>query len=60
MFLTGSVIMSLMKNLPDGRYFDVLRLAAVVPSAALVYAITAKLLNIEMLSLITAGKNRQK
>ncbi len=60
MFLTGSVIMSLMKNLPDGRFFDVLRLAAVVPSAALVYAITAKLLNIEMLSLITAGKNRQK
>jgi putative peptidoglycan lipid II flippase len=60
MFLIGFVIMSFMKNLPDARFFDVLRLVAVVPSAALVYAIAAKVLNIEMLSLITAGKKQQK
>ncbi|MEE9370418.1 MAG: lipid II flippase MurJ, partial [Sedimentisphaerales bacterium] len=60
MFLVGSAIMILMKNLPDGRSFDVFRLAVVVPSAVAVYALTAKLLHIEMLSLFTAGKPRQK
>lgn len=59
MFLTGSVIMSLCKNLPDRRSFDVLRLALVVPSSAGVYALTAKLLRIEMLSLFTGSRSRQ-
>jgi putative peptidoglycan lipid II flippase len=60
MFLTGYVVMIWMKQLPDGRYFNVLRLALVVPLSAFVYALAAKLLKIEMLSLITARKNRQK
>lgn len=60
MFLTGSVIMILMRNLPDGISFDVLRLAVVVPSAVVVYTLAAKLLHIEMLSLFTGGKPRQE
>ena len=60
MFLTGSAIMFMMKNLPDGRSFDVLRLAVVVPSAVAVYTLGAKLLHIEMLSLFTGNRPRQK
>ncbi len=60
MYLAGYAVMSLMGNLPDGKSFDILRLAVVVPLAALVYALAAKALKIEMLSLITAGKKRQK
>jgi len=56
MFLAGAVIMILMKNLPDGRSSDVLRLAAVVPSAAAMYVLAAKFLHIEMLSLFTGGR----
>jgi putative peptidoglycan lipid II flippase len=56
MFLAGAVIMALMKNLPDGRSFDILRLAVVVPSAAAVYVLAAKFLHIEMLSLFTGGR----
>ncbi|GAI22874.1 unnamed protein product [marine sediment metagenome] len=55
MFLAGAAIMALMKNLPDGRSFDILRLAVVVPSAAAVYVLAAKFLHIEMLSLLTGG-----
>ena len=60
MFLTGSAIMSLCRNLPDGKAFDVLRLALVVPSAVVVYTVAAKLLRIEMLSLFTGSKSRQE
>lgn len=56
MWLAGTAIMVLMRNLPDGRFFDVLRLAAVVPAAVAVYLLAAKLLHIEMLSLLTSGK----
>ena len=55
MFLAGAAIMALMKNLPDGRSFDILRLAVVVPSAAAVYLLAAKFLHIKMLSLLTGG-----
>jgi len=55
MLLTGIIIMVLMRNLPDERWFDILRLAVVVPSAVGVYTLAAKLLHIEMLSLF-AGK----
>jgi hypothetical protein len=48
--------MALMKNLPDGRSSDILRLAVVVPSAAAVYVLAAKFLHIEMLSLFTGGR----
>jgi len=60
MFLTGTVIMFLMRNLPDKRLSDVLRLAVVVPSAAGVYSLAAKLLHIEMLSLFTGSRARNK
>jgi putative peptidoglycan lipid II flippase len=56
MFLAGTAIMALMKSLPDGRSFDVLRLAVVVPSAAAVYVLAAKFLHIEMLSLFTGDR----
>jgi putative peptidoglycan lipid II flippase len=60
MFLVGYFTMILMKKLPDGRSFDVLRLAVVVPLAAFVYALVSKLLNNEMLSIITAGKKKRQ
>jgi hypothetical protein len=56
MFLVGATIMALMKNLPDGRSSDILRLAVVVPSAAAAYVLAAKFLHIEMLSLFTGGR----
>jgi putative peptidoglycan lipid II flippase len=56
MFLVGAAIMALMKNLPDGRSSDILRLAVVVPSAAAAYVLAAKFLHIEMLSLFTGGR----
>jgi putative peptidoglycan lipid II flippase len=60
MLAAGWAVMSLCRRLPAGRSFDALRLLAVVPSAAGVYAGAAKLLNIEMLSLIAAGKKRRE
>ena len=60
MFLVGYAIMSLMKNFPDGRFFDILRLATVVPSAVVVYSLAAKLLHSEMLSLFTGSRPQQK
>jgi len=42
-----------MRILPSGRSFDVLRLAALVPTAAIVYILAAKLLRIDMLPLLT-------
>jgi len=58
MGLVAAAIMTLMKNLPDGRLFDILRLAVVVPVAAAVYLLAAKSLHIEMLSLLTGAKPR--
>ncbi|MBN2182970.1 MAG: murein biosynthesis integral membrane protein MurJ [Sedimentisphaerales bacterium] len=56
MSFSGLLILFLMKRLPDSRLFDVLRLAAVVPSAAVVYALCSRLLRIEMLSLFTGKR----
>ncbi len=58
MWLAGTAIMILMKNLAAGRLLDILRLAVVVPSAAGVYVLAAKLLHIKMLPLLTSGKPR--
>ena len=60
MGLAGAAIMFAMKNLPDGRLFNVLRLVVVVPSAVAVYVLAAKALRIEMLSLLTSGKTAEK
>jgi len=54
MWLAAAAIIILMKNLPDGRLFDILRLAVVVPSATTVYVLAAKLLHIDALSLLTS------
>lgn len=56
MWLVCTAFMMLMKGLPDERLFNILRLAIVVPSAAIVYVLCAKFLRIEMLSLLTGGK----
>ena len=47
--------MTAMRSLPVSRWFDVLRLVVVVPSAIIVYAAAVKLLKIKMLSLVTGG-----
>ena len=58
MWLIGAAVIFLMKGLPDGRLFNVLRLGVVVPSAVAVYVLCAKLLHIEMLSLFVGKKGR--
>jgi putative peptidoglycan lipid II flippase len=60
MYMVGKCFLYLCRGLPDGTGFDVLRLAVVVPLAAGVYALAAKLLRIEMLSLLAGGKSRQE
>jgi putative peptidoglycan lipid II flippase len=58
MWLLGTIFMNLMKGLPDDRLFNILRLVVVVPSAAAVYLLCAKLLRIEMLSLFSGKWTR--
>jgi len=53
MWLAGWAILTAMRGLPISRWFDVLRLVVVVPSATMAYIVAAKLLRIKMLSLIT-------
>jgi len=56
MYLVGAGLISLMVKLPDSRWFNILRLAVVVPSAAGVYLLAAKFLHIEMLSLLAGHR----
>lgn len=56
MWIAGKGVLYVLRALPDGTGFDILRLAVVIPTAAGVYALTAKLLRIEMLSLLTGAK----
>ena len=58
MALAGWALLTAMRALPVSFWFDVLRLAAVVPSAIIVYAAAAKLLKIKMLSLITGSRQK--
>jgi len=60
MSAVGGGLLQLMRNLPSGCRFDILRLAVVVPLAAGVYLLAAKLLHIEELSLLTGGKKNLK
>lgn len=57
MSAAGAVIMWLMRGLPESRWSNVMRLAAVVPTGAVVYALAAKLLRLEMLSLLTGRRD---
>jgi putative peptidoglycan lipid II flippase len=52
MWIAGQFLLYLCRGLPDGTGFNVLRLAIVVLLSAVVYAAAAKLLRIEMLSLL--------
>lgn len=56
MWLAGTGVLGLCRNLPAGTGFDILRLALVVPAATAAYWLAAKLLRIRMLSLITGRK----
>jgi putative peptidoglycan lipid II flippase len=57
MWMAGQCLLYLCRELPSGTGFDVLRLAIVVPTAAAVYTMAAKLLHIEMLSLFAGKKS---
>ena len=56
MCAVGIMILILMSGLPAGRFYELLRLAVVVPTAAGVYLLVARVLRIEMLSLLTSGR----
>ena len=58
MTLTALVLLVLMRNLPDGLAFGLLRVLVIVPSSAAVYILTAKLLKSPMLSLISGSGSR--
>jgi putative peptidoglycan lipid II flippase len=58
MYVVGAAIISLMGKMPDSRWHNVLRLLVVVPSAAGAYLLAARLLRIEMLSLLAGGRRR--
>jgi hypothetical protein len=55
MWAAGKMVMIAMSGLPGGKLFDVLRLAAVVPTAAATYVLAAKVLHIRALSVLTGG-----
>ncbi len=52
MWFVGRGVLTIMDNLPGEFWFNMLRLAAVIPSAAAVYLLAAKLLHIEELALL--------
>jgi putative peptidoglycan lipid II flippase len=56
MFLSGSVILFLMRNLPPDRVYNLIRLGVVVPVLSGIYILLAKVLNIEILSLLMGNK----
>jgi len=59
MSLAAATIIILTRSLPHVRSFDILRLAAVVPTAVAVYLLAAKFLRIEMLSLLKSSKKAE-
>ena len=56
MWLIGALIILSMKNLPDVRLYNMLRLLLIVPPCAAAYILCAKFLRNEMLSLFTGRK----
>jgi putative peptidoglycan lipid II flippase len=56
MWLVGWAVLTAMRGLPICKAFDILRLVVVVPSATVVYLMSAKVLKIEALSLVTGGR----
>ncbi len=63
MCIVGTSLLYLMRRLPggaDGLRFDILRLAAVVPSSAAAYYFSSRLLANEMLSLFTGTRKAEQ
>ena len=60
MTIAGITILLLCHNLPLKFRYDILRLALLVPTTAIVYLLAAKFLHIEMLSLLTGRRPLQK
>jgi putative peptidoglycan lipid II flippase len=58
MGIAGIAILYFCRNFPEGFRYNILRLALLVPTAGTVYLLTAKLMNIEMLSLLTGRRRR--
>lgn len=56
MALAAAALLKLMAGLTYSRWHNVIRLLAVVPTAAAVYVLAAKLLRIEILSLLTGTR----
>ena len=59
MWLLGAAILLSMRNLPANTAFNILKLAIVVPSTAVIYFFAAKFLKIEMLDLIKTRKTTE-
>jgi putative peptidoglycan lipid II flippase len=60
MYVVGRCLLRLCRELPQSTSLDIIRLAVVVSVAAGVYALAAKLLRIEMLSLLGRHKDYQQ
>jgi len=56
MWMAGQYLLYLCRNLPYSTGYNVIRLVIVVPAAAAVYTVIAKLIRIEMLSLISGKR----
>ena len=52
-------IMHILKDAPDNRLFNIVRLATAVPAAAAVFVLAAKFLRIKELSLLSGGAKSQ-
>jgi len=53
-------IMYILKDMPDNRLFNVVRLAAAVPAAVVVFVLAAKFLRIKELSLLSGGAKSRR
>ena len=58
MTIIASLLLTIMGGLPDNLSFGVLRILIIVPSSAIVYILTLKMLKSPMLSLITGSVGR--
>jgi putative peptidoglycan lipid II flippase len=58
MSAAAAAVVVLTNGLPESRFFDVVRLAVIVPSASAAYLLTARMSRMEMLSLL-AGRGRR-
>jgi putative peptidoglycan lipid II flippase len=59
MVMVGLAVLTLMKGLPENRWYNVMRVMAVVPGAGVTYLAVARLLRIEALSLILGSRRSQ-